>query len=93
MASEIRLEGACGWPGRAVQRPLFNKVVLTMPDKKLLTIVRRNAGVGITDISVGGKKVDGYFISHRDLSQGGKLVIATQERVPAKSRMPDQAGA
>jgi hypothetical protein len=30
-----------------------------MPDKKLLTIVRRNAGVGITDISVGGKKVDG----------------------------------
>ncbi len=65
-------------PKYIVTVPLFSKVVLTMPDKKPLTIVRRNAGVQITDIAVGGKKVDGYFISHRELSHGGKLVIATQ---------------
>ncbi len=40
--------------------------------------MKKNAGERITGITVNGKKLDGYFVEHRDLEAGNELVIATQ---------------
>jgi predicted alpha-1,2-mannosidase len=64
-------------PEYIVTVPLFDKVKFNLGDKKF-TIIKKNSGRKITDILYGGKKLDGYFIGHRDLKRGEKLVIKTK---------------
>jgi predicted alpha-1,2-mannosidase len=57
--------------------PLFDRVVFKMSNGKDLTIERKNSGNRITGVTYGGKRIAGYFISHRDLMTGQHLVITT----------------
>ncbi|AXC12231.1 Alpha-1,2-mannosidase [Acidisarcina polymorpha] len=65
-------------PRYIVSVPLFQTTTFRLNESKALTIVKKNAGERITGIKVGGKKLDGYFVEHRDLEAGKELVIATQ---------------
>ncbi|WP_263384517.1 GH92 family glycosyl hydrolase [Granulicella arctica] len=65
-------------PRYIVSVPLFQKTTFRLNEGKTLTIVKKNAGERITGITVGGKKVNGYFVEDSDLEAGKELVIATQ---------------
>jgi predicted alpha-1,2-mannosidase len=58
--------------------PLFDKVEIKLGNDKKFTIVKKNSGIKITDITYNDRKVDGYFISHQDLIKGKKLIIHTR---------------
>jgi predicted alpha-1,2-mannosidase len=60
-----------------VSVPIFDQVNLKLADKTL-TIVKKNAGRKLTEITYDDKKVDGYFIPHHELIKGKKLVIVTR---------------
>ena len=64
-------------PEYIVTVPLFDKVEFQLGDKKF-TIIKKNHGRKITDISYDGNKIDGFFIKHSDLQKGKKLVITTE---------------
>lgn len=66
-------------PSYIISVPLFDKVEFTFGDGTRFSISKRNSGKKITDITYGGKKVDGYFISHSDLKKGKELVITTNK--------------
>lgn len=66
-------------PSYIISVPLFDKIEFTFGDGTLFSISKRNSGKKITDITYGGKKVDGYFISHSDLKKGKELVITTNQ--------------
>jgi putative alpha-1,2-mannosidase len=59
-----------------VSVPLFDQVNFELGDKTL-TIVKKNAGRKLTEITYDDNKVDGYFVSHHELIKGKKLVIVT----------------
>ncbi len=65
-------------PEYIISVPLFDKVEFVMDNNKKFTILKKNSGRKITDITYGGKKVEGYFISHDALKQGKTLVITTK---------------
>jgi hypothetical protein len=44
----------------------------------MLAILKKNSGEWITNITYGGRKIDGYFVAHRDLEAGMELVITTK---------------
>jgi hypothetical protein len=48
------------------------------------TIAREKAGSRISEISYGGRKLDGYFIPHRELAKGEQLVIKTSAAAASK---------
>jgi putative alpha-1,2-mannosidase len=60
-----------------VSVPIFDQVNLKLADKTL-TIVKKNAGRKLTEITYDDKKLDGYFIPHHELIKGKKLVIVTR---------------
>jgi len=64
-------------PEYIVTVPLFDKVEFQLGDKKF-SIIKKNHGMKITDISYDGNKIDGFFIKHSDLQKGKKLVITTE---------------
>lgn len=66
-------------PSYIISVPLFDKIEFTFGDGTQFSISKRNSGKKITDITYGGKKVDGYFISHSDLKKGKELVITTNK--------------
>lgn len=66
-------------PSYIISVPLFDKVEFTFGDGTQFSISKKNSGKKITDITYGGKKVDGYFISHSDLRKGKELVITTNQ--------------
>ena len=65
-------------PRYIVSVPLFQKTTLRLNEGKTLTILKKNSGERITGITIGGRKVNSYFVDHSDLKAGGELVIATQ---------------
>lgn len=65
-------------PQYIVTVPLFEKAVVKAGDRKSFTILRKNHGNRITNITYAGRKVDGYFVPHSDLVEGGKLEIRTE---------------
>ena len=65
-------------PDYIVTVPLFDKVVLSPPNSRALTITKRHSGEKITSITYDGAKIHGYFLPHRDLAAGGEVVITTQ---------------
>lgn len=66
-------------PSYIISVPLFDKIEFTFGDGTQFSISKRNSGRKITDITYGGKKVNGYFISHSDLRKGKELVITTNQ--------------
>lgn len=64
-------------PEYIISVPLFDKVVFDLGDTKF-TIVKNNKGKKIKEITYGGEKIDGYFISHDELKKGKELVITTE---------------
>lgn len=66
-------------PSYIISVPLFDKIEFTFGDGTQFSISKRNSGKKITDITYGGKKVNGYFISHSDLKKGKELVITTNQ--------------
>ncbi|MDR3653392.1 MAG: GH92 family glycosyl hydrolase [Paludibacter sp.] len=65
-------------PEYIITVPLFDKVDVKLNDQTTFTIQKENSGKKITNISYGGKKLDGYFISDEKLKQGKKLIITTR---------------
>jgi predicted alpha-1,2-mannosidase len=57
--------------------PLFDKVNLKLSNTETLTIVKRNSGTKITNLTYDNRKVNGYFIPHHELLKGKELVITT----------------
>lgn len=66
-------------PSYIISVPLFDKIEFTFGDGTQFSISKKNSGKKITDITYGGKKVDGYFIPHSDLKKGKELVITTNQ--------------
>lgn len=66
-------------PSYIISVPLFDKIEFTFGDGTQFSISKRNSGKKITDITYGGKKVNGYFISHSDLKKGKELAITTNQ--------------
>lgn len=64
-------------PKYIVSVPLFRKTTFKLNEGNTLTILRKNSGERITNITSNGKKIDGYFVAHSDLEAGKKLVITT----------------
>jgi len=64
-------------PEYIVTVPLFDKVEFQLGSEKF-TIIKKNHGRKITNISYDGNKIDGYFIKHGELQKGKKLVITTE---------------
>ncbi len=64
-------------PEYIVSVPLFDKVSFDLNGKKF-TIRKEGEGRKIKDITYGGKKVDGYFVTHDQLKEGRELVIVTE---------------
>jgi len=60
-----------------VSVPLFDKVEFNLGGKTV-TIIKKNSGRKIDSISYGDRSIDGYFISHRELKKGEKLVVTTR---------------
>ena len=58
--------------------PLSDKVTLRVKDQTAFSIVKKNTGKKITSLSHDGRKIDGFFLSHHELTRGGNLVMTTQ---------------
>jgi predicted alpha-1,2-mannosidase len=65
-------------PEYIVTVPLFDKVTLRVKDQTTFSIVKKKVGKKIASLSHDDRKLDGYFLSHHELTQGGNLVITTQ---------------
>ena len=65
-------------PEYIVSVPLFDKVRFSLDDKTTFTVKKNGTGKKIQDITYGGKKIDGWFISHDQLKEGKELIINTK---------------
>jgi predicted alpha-1,2-mannosidase len=61
-----------------VSVPLFDKVDIKVNNNTKFTIVKKGSGKKISSINSGGRKVDDYFISDKDLKAGKQVVISTR---------------
>lgn len=64
-------------PEYIITVPLFDKVEFEM-NNKTFTIEKRGKGKKITNVTYGGEKVNGWFISHQDLEKGKTLIVETE---------------
>lgn len=58
--------------------PLFDRVQFSLDGDRPFTITKNGNGKKITDITYGGEKVNGWFISHDQLKEGKELIIYTK---------------
>lgn len=65
-------------PDYIVSVPLFDKVEFNLEGKNF-TIIKKNKGRKIGEITYDNKKIDGYFIPYSELKKGKELVITTKE--------------
>jgi predicted alpha-1,2-mannosidase len=63
-------------PNYIVTVPMFDEVKMQL-GHETLTIVKKNAGLKIAEITYDDHKLNGYFVSHQELERGKKLVITT----------------
>ena len=64
-------------PEYIITVPLFDKVQFSLNDNTQFTIAKEGAGKKISNITYGGKKINGWFISHDLLKDGKELRIYT----------------
>jgi putative alpha-1,2-mannosidase len=65
-------------PRYIVSVPLFRRINIALGDKKTFTIIKTGGGKKIVDIRIGQKKVEGYFITDKEIKEGDPMVIRTQ---------------
>ena len=58
--------------------PVFDKIQVKLNDHTTFTILKKGSGEKISGITYHGKKVNGWFISHKELEEGKELVITTE---------------
>ena len=64
-------------PNYIVSVPLFDKVEFNLGGKNF-TILKKNSGKKIDNISYNNQKIEGYFIPFSELAKGKELVITTR---------------
>jgi len=64
-------------PKYIVSVPLFQRTTFRLNEGKTLTILKKNSGERITNITYGGQEIEGYFVNHSDIEAGKELVITT----------------
>ncbi len=62
-------------PEYIVSVPLFDEVKFALGNNRYFTITKKGNGQKINKITYDGKEIDGWFISHDQLTQGKELVI------------------
>ena len=66
-------------PQYIVTVPLFNKVRFTLGTTGNTFIIRREgSGRKISQITVGGKPLKGWFVPHAQLAKGAEMLIKTE---------------
>ena len=65
-------------PEYIVTVPLFDEVHWRLPNGKVVTITKPQAGRDLQAIKVNGKMVDGYFVSHDVFTKGGSIDVITE---------------
>jgi len=65
-------------PEYIVTVPLFDKVEVTMGDGSQFNITKKGNNKKIKDITLGGQKIDGWFVTHEALKEKRDLVITTE---------------
>jgi predicted alpha-1,2-mannosidase len=81
-------------PEYIVSVPLFSKIVLKLNNNNAMTIVRKNSGNKITDMTYDNHQITNYFLPHSELLKGKELVITTRKRsrnCTSPNRAVDQA--
>jgi predicted alpha-1,2-mannosidase len=63
-------------PSYIVTVPLFDEIKMQL-NRETLTITKKGSGTKITGVTYGDRKVNDYFIPHRELVKGKHLVITT----------------
>ena len=63
--------------------PIFDEVRLKLGERTL-TIGRENSGTRIREIRSDARKLEGYFVAHRELAKGGRLTIETEPAAVSK---------
>jgi predicted alpha-1,2-mannosidase len=58
--------------------PLFDRVDFTLGNGKTFSILKKNTGKKIENITYDDRKIDDFFISYADLEKGGQLKILTR---------------
>ena len=58
--------------------PLFDHVHFTLGNGRTFDIVRQGSGERIREITIGGKPLKGWFVSHSDLAAGKELRITAE---------------
>lgn len=66
-------------PEYIVTVPLFPHVSFTLGSGKTFHIVREGKGEHISQITVGGQKINGWMVKHEDLAKGKELKITTYQ--------------
>jgi putative alpha-1,2-mannosidase len=66
-------------PEYIVTVPIFERVTIDLPLGEPFTIARKHAGMRITRVTVGGRKLEGFFLAHRDVAAGHDVIIYTDE--------------
>jgi len=62
-----------------VSVPVFDKVELSLSAEKKCTILKKGSGTKITNLTYENQKIEGFFISHKALFNGDKLLIETDK--------------
>ena len=61
-----------------VSVPVFDRVDLKLSDNRNITILKKNSGRKISGIILDNRKINGYFVSHRELMERKELMIITK---------------
>ena len=67
-------------PEYIISVPLFDTVRFSLNDNVQFTVTKKGKGKKITNITYGGKKIPGWFISHKQLKEGKELTIYVSEK-------------
>lgn len=65
-------------PKYIVSVPLFDKIKIKLDNGNTYTIIKKGSGKKITNLSYDGKKINGYFITDKELKKGKQLEISTK---------------
>ena len=65
-------------PKYIVSVPIFERTTLKLNKGKTLTILKKNSGERITNITYGGRTIGGYTVDHSELEAGKELVVTTK---------------
>ncbi|GET24010.1 GH92 family glycosyl hydrolase [Prolixibacter sp. NT017] len=65
-------------PNYIVTVPVFDKVEIRLDDQSTFTIERKGVGKRIRSITYDQQPLDGWFISHKKLKEGGRIIITTE---------------